>query len=147
MLEAIALAPPDAHPHGRFIDVIQPAGFEALLGITPAAPAAPAAAPSAAKRTGPRPLADATPTRTDDGPARQKAVASASRTLQQAQEAERLARAQHDEAMRRLAESERTVARLRQASEAARAGLDQAVRAREAADTALAAVSAPSGRR
>ena len=37
MLETLSLAPePPAHP-GRFVDVLQPAGFEALAGITPIA--------------------------------------------------------------------------------------------------------------
>ena len=37
MLETLSLAPkPPAHP-GRFVDVLQPAGFEALAGISPVA--------------------------------------------------------------------------------------------------------------
>ena len=34
MFEAISLAPGDAHPHGRLIDAVQPAGFEALFGVS-----------------------------------------------------------------------------------------------------------------
>jgi hypothetical protein len=40
MLEAISLAVSTAEPPGRFIELVQPAGFEALLGVTisPASP-------------------------------------------------------------------------------------------------------------
>ena len=45
MLETLSLAPePPAHP-GRFVDVLQPAGFEALAGISPVAASPAVSAP------------------------------------------------------------------------------------------------------
>ena len=46
MLEALSLSPEPPAPAGRFTDLLQPAGFEALAGVTPVArPHAPAAQP------------------------------------------------------------------------------------------------------
>ena len=101
MLEALSIsASPLPHP-GRLTDVVQPAGFEALTGVTPHAPA-----PSAAKRgdathtaaTGPK-RADVIPIDRDavrraEAARREKEakVAAATRNLERARAAESQAR-------------------------------------------------------
>ncbi|MGE3508829.1 MAG: hypothetical protein AB7N65_08095 [Vicinamibacterales bacterium] len=66
MLEALSLAPVPPAPPGRLTDIIQPAGFEALLGVTPGPP--PPSAPLLSRR--PASQATGAPTVIDRRPAR-----------------------------------------------------------------------------
>lgn len=144
MLETVSLAEDLEHP-GRFVEAIQPAGFEALLGVTPAARQGPTTAHEPA-RTGTRPAENQAGTRetargtTREGEAAAAAKAAARRAAEQAVEhAERLleaakARKQRaDEqvatARERLADAERARDTQDEQVAAARRDLD---RAREA---------------
>lgn len=66
MLEALSLAPTPPAPAGRLTEIVQPAGLEALLGVTPGPPPPPASLPS----LGPTSHATGAPTVIDRRPAR-----------------------------------------------------------------------------
>jgi hypothetical protein len=143
MLESISLAPRSAHPHGRFVETVQPAGFEALLGVTPAA------VPTSSGSAKPR-VPDATPftkssaaaSRRAAEAARRQVIDDATNALTRAREEENEARAQFEQRAAELDLAERSLARVRQEHEAARTALRQAERARAKAEASLAAISA-----
>jgi hypothetical protein len=101
MLEALSIsAAPLPHP-GRLTDVVQPAGFEALTGVTPPAFAPPAPAkrgeapPKAGAGKRPEPIAiDREAVRRAEAERREKEakIAAATRTLERARVAEAQAR-------------------------------------------------------
>jgi hypothetical protein len=148
MLEALSIAPVHPERPGRLTDLVQPAGFEALAGVTPAAPArreaprnpAPPAPPveahAPASRSAPSPqrTADIKRARAE---ARRQAREAAARRRQQAAARKRaqaaLARAEQAEAAARR-EVERAQERLRgaeRASAEARASLRESAGASE----------------
>jgi hypothetical protein len=124
--EALSLATePPAHP-GRLTEPLQPAGFEALAGVTPIAAARPAHVKN-------RPVA-----RHDtgvDGASRAAERRAAAEAAAATREAERLER----EAQARIAAAERTLERARAAEASARERLDAARRDREQAERELEA--------
>lgn len=140
MFEALSLAPQPPSEPGRFTEVVAPAGFEALAGITPVVPppagATPRhepAAPSTATRRSPaaerkRLEAEAEAARA----AADRAVADARRRVQDAQEQQAVVRARVDLARQQL---ERSESSLREASALL-----------EAASEALARAEAERGR-
>ncbi len=101
MLEAISLAPaPPAEP-GRFTDFVQPAGFEALAGITPA--------PS---RQGVPPLVTASPDAATARPSKGSAAAERRRLEAEAEAARAAADAAVEDARRQLSAAETAEARV-----------------------------------
>jgi hypothetical protein len=133
MLEALSLSAtrPD-HP-GRFTELVQPAGFEALTGVTLAEPAAPASpklrAPTNRSEGGPKPTtperregryadeAAAERKRTRQSEAERKRAAArvmaAQRVLERAQTAEVKARLAYERAQRAVKAAELSLERLR----------------------------------
>ena len=102
MLEAISLAPtPPAEP-GRFTDVVQPAGFEALAGITPAPP----------RQEGAPPLATAPPDAATARPSKASTAAERRRLEAEAEAARVAADAAVEEARRQLSAAETAEARV-----------------------------------
>jgi hypothetical protein len=143
MLESISLAPRDTHPHGRFVETVQPAGFEALFGVTPAA------VPAASGKPKPHAVEAAPATKSTAAANKRAAEAARRQLLDEARDAVARAREEEDEARtqveQRAAElelAERSLARVRQEHEAARAALKQAERSRAKAEASLAAISA-----
>lgn len=117
MLEAISLTPDPPATPGRFTQTVQPAGFEALAGFTPALRLAhPARTP-----------APAPPPRHGTSPARAAERAAADAERARAAEAARAAaQAAVDEARARLAAAEADAAAALKAAEAAKRELVQA---------------------
>jgi hypothetical protein len=87
MLETVSTADTLAEPHGRFTTVVQPAGFEALLGVAVQAPAARSLIPFPVKGVA-------------DGPTKKAAAPSAAEAEAQ-REAERAERERLEAAARR----------------------------------------------
>ncbi len=101
MLEAISLAPtPPAEP-GRFTDVVQPAGFEALAGITPAP-----------QRQATAPQATAPPAAPTARASKASAAAERRRLEAEAETARAAADAAVEEARRQLSAAETAEARV-----------------------------------
>jgi uncharacterized protein YhaN len=143
MLESISIAPLGAHPHGRFVEAVQPAGFEALLGVTPAT--VPASSGTAKPRVADATLStksSAAASRRAAEAARRQVIDDATNALTRAREEEDEARAQFEQRAAELDLAERSLARVRQEHEAARTALRQAERARAKAEASLAAISA-----
>jgi hypothetical protein len=153
MLETISLAgETPAHP-GRYVDVVQPAGFEALLGVSPS-PAPPLArhAPASTAAVAPQPVRTDSPLSKaaerqrllDEAAARRKAaeeaLARADRQLVEATTAEEQAKRGLDMARQQLTRAETTLAKAREV-------LAQATSARSAAESALAEHSRAAARR
>jgi len=120
--EALSLAKVPPAPPGRLTQPLQPAGFEALAGVTPRevapAPAAPVGAPAG----------QSSATRTD---ARRMAEAAAERRAAEEARAREEARRQAEAALRA---AEADLARATAAETAAKAAWDTARRAREEAE-------------
>jgi hypothetical protein len=127
--EALSLASePPAHP-GRLIEPLQPAGFEALAGVTPIA----AARPGDVKN---RPVARPDTRVEPSSRAAERRAAAEAAAAQR--EAERLER----EAQARVAAAERALERARAAEASARERWDAARRERESAERELEAARA-----
>jgi hypothetical protein len=143
MLEALSVSPELPAPPGRFTDIVQPAGFEALAGITPAARPQPVETTPAV-----RPSGKATSSRStgrDDAAAERErekaaaaerkaaeaAVADAQRTLSQATAAEERASGQVERARQQLSRTEADLAAASDAVREARRELSQAETALE----------------
>jgi len=143
MLEALSVSPELPAAPGRFADVVQPAGFEALAGITPAArpqpeEAKPSAGPSgkaSSSRSTRRTDAAAEREREKAAAAERKAaeaaVADAQRTLSQATAAEERQSAQVERARQQLSRAEADLAAANNAVREARRELSQAETALE----------------
>lgn len=143
MLEALSLSSDAPGTPGRFTEVLQPAGFEALAGITPVArPAPKPARPPAAAKTAPR-AADrnarsdeqAERTRSEQAAARKAAdaaVDAARRQLDRARASEARAQTQVDAARQQLERTESALAEAKAAVHAAEADLTSAEAARRA---------------
>jgi hypothetical protein len=119
MLEALSLAAEPPERAGRFTNVVAPAGFEALTGVKPQAPAP----------------APATPKRREGGAAA-PARAAAERKEQEAQRKQKEAQRKQKEA--RIEAAERTLERARAAETTARFAIARAEREVRAAEEALA---------
>jgi hypothetical protein len=147
MLEALSLAPTRPEPPGRLTEVLQPAGFEALLGVTPVARVEPPPQPvgRAAARTG-KPSSERHADRATEGreplrraeAAREARARLAEAALRRRQDrtrrreqaaAERARAAAKNEAAKHLARVEKQHAAARKAFERARARLSEAERA------------------
>jgi hypothetical protein len=119
MLEAISIAgEPPAHP-GRFTDVIQPSGFEALTGVKLAAPKRPPATrdtPTAveARQSDQRTSVTSRRAEARRDAARQKRIKGAERIVARARAAEAKARAAYERAQAQTRAAEASLARLRQ---------------------------------
>jgi hypothetical protein len=117
MLESLSIAPePPAHP-GRWTDLVQPAGFEALTGITPV--------PGAAVPPPPKPV-----------PPKPRLVVDRE-AMKRAEEA-RQEEARRRERQMRIATAERALERARSAEARAREALAQAEAEVRTAEAALA---------
>jgi hypothetical protein len=134
MLEAISLSEDPPEPPGRFTRLLQPAGFEALAGVTinpfaraaqEAAPARARSTPPAASAKGPRPL-----TKAEEARARREAEA---RETRERADAERRWRAEVEKA-------EGEVARAKAVEEGAREEWARTKKRLDAAETALATI-------
>lgn len=115
MLEAISLAPAPLAEPGRFTDLVQPAGFEALAGITPAPP-----------RQEAPPLATASPAAATARPSKASAAAERRRLEAEAEAARADADAAVEEARRQLREAETAEARVAAQVDLARLQLQRA---------------------
>jgi hypothetical protein len=150
MLEALSLAPELPASPGRFTDVIQPAGFEALAGITPVvrphvvSKGNPVAAPAKHTRGGHKastPAADAAEERrrAEEDAARRKAADAAAHQAQRALDAARAteARAQAlvDTVRRQLERAESDLERARTVVKSAQQEVDRTEAAVKALDT------------
>jgi hypothetical protein len=132
MLEALSLAQELPAPPGRFTDIVQPAGFEALAGITPSAKAArpaPSPKPPSGHHAGrpERPSGDSASERRRaeaEAAARKAAEAArtqASRILDRARAAEARAQAHADTVREQLSRADTALAEAKRAvSEAER---------------------------
>ena len=150
MLEALSVLPDLPAAPGRFTDIVQPAGFEALAGITPrlqaeeAKPAAHPAGKATSSRSSTRTDAAAEREREKAAAAERKAaeavVADARRALLQATAAEERLSAQVERARQQLSRAE---ADLAQASGAVREARGELSRA----ETALEKLPTPPGHR
>jgi hypothetical protein len=128
MLEALSVSPESADRPGRWTELVQPAGFEALAGVQPAAK--PARATSGGTANDEDPSAERT--------SKLRRSDSAEREAMQRREAERRAAArQHLESAVRHAEQ--LVAEAHAAESRAREAFNRAAEERRAAETALAA--------
>ena len=117
MLETLSLAPePAAHP-GRFVDVLQPAGFEALAGITPIAASAVASALRPQFGTRPTALPAKSQPKTDPAAEQQRADDVAA--------ARKAADLDVQQARRRLEQAHAAEVRLSSQVDAARAHLER----------------------
>ena len=115
MLETMSLAPePPAHP-GRHVDVLQPAGFEALAGISPTALAPAVASPRPHAETRPAALPENSGPKADPASERQKAEVIAA--------ARKAADTDLQQARRRLEQAHAAEVRLRSQVDAARVHL------------------------
>ena len=130
MLDTISLADQLPEPHGRFTDIVQPAGFEALLGI------AVQAAPGAGRRTD-RPSAPPSPR-----PSAAAAAPSLAAQRAAARDAETRARAQADAEAKRAAAIRKAEAALTRAKEKETEAREAWHAARDAADAASRALEA-----
>ncbi len=127
MLEALSLAAELPAKPGRFTDVVQPAGFEALMGLAPAAPQrtmghAPTSHPSASKETGRKDGAGGSRTSAPGASAKERAAHEKERQ-QAAAAARAVAEADERYARRAVEDAEKAEARARTHVEEARARL------------------------
>jgi hypothetical protein len=154
MLEALSLAPARAEHPGRFTELVQPAGFEALAGITPVRVNPPQ--PAAAARSG-SPAAASVPKGAagslEGGPQRPRAqkhnVSAFRRTADEAarERAERAAAEREEkeaerrrqEAQAALKAAERTLERAKAEEAKLRDAFDRAQEERRAAEIAFSA--------
>ncbi len=139
MLEAISLAAEPPSKAGRFTHTVQPAGFEALAGVTPTVPAegparTPAAPPAANHATSPakaakQAAAEAERRRAAEAArnAAESAVGAARATLAQAEADAVAARKAADAAKRELVQAEHAAQTTRVLVERARATLEEQV--------------------
>jgi hypothetical protein len=104
MLEAISLAAVPPEDQGRFTRVIEPSGFEALTGVTPAARPHPAKANTAAAEEREK----------REQRQRETAIKAATRALDRARERASAARAALQRAEAEVAEAEHAVSAARQ---------------------------------
>lgn len=148
MLEALSLTTTLPGAAGRLTEVVQPAGLEALAGVTPApSPRTVTAAPDGRHSSG-RPGASDTAagrgsrsTRTDDAAvvrAREARIAAATAALAQAWETERQAQDDEAAAARALDDLELRVTQARAALARSRAAARSATDGRQRAEAALA---------
>ncbi len=140
-LEALSIAPRHPEQPGRLTDLVQPAGFEALAGVTPAAAVGPRAvgkttseAAAASRSAAAAPAASVEPTR-KQREAEKRRLAEARR-----QERDEAARRRQQAAARKRAEAE--VARAERAEAAARLDLERADEKLRGAERAVAAARA-----
>jgi len=143
MLEALSVLPELPAAPGRFTDIVQPAGFEALTGITPAArlqpeeakPAAHPAGEATSSRSATRTDAAAEREREKAAAAERKAaeavVADARRALSQATATEERLSAQVERARQQLSRAEADLAQASDAVRQARGELSRAETALE----------------
>src|SRR5262245_26763803 len=124
MLEAMSLAASHEHHPGRLTELIRPAGFEALAGISPAAFAAAALAPKPAAAAAKRVQSE-----------QERAAAAAAAAEERKREQEYAARKRAAES--ELKAAERALEQARFAEARAREALDEAERIREAAKARL----------
>ena len=127
MLEALSLSPtPPPHP-GRWTEIVQPSGFEALLGVVPAAPPPPTREKKGARGAGSRPE----PHKDDAArqAQREAAESAAEAALAQARERESRAKTVVAEARRQLADAESALDAAREDVQAADAALRSAQKA------------------
>jgi hypothetical protein len=148
MLEALSLAPELPASPGRFTDVLQPAGFEALAGITPVTrphvvpkpEPSPASARGHSRRTA-APTDDAAERRrrAEEEVARRKAAESAvhqaQRALDHAKAGEARAQAQVDTARQHLQRAEADLERARTVAKGAQQEVDRTAAALKALTT------------
>ena len=123
--ETLSLAPEPPEPEGRLTKALQPSGFEALAGVTPAARALPASArpetPRASAtgpdRVAPRPSvqADRRKERAAEEAARKgdAAIKTAAAALARAEAAEQLARTAWERSHDKLLEARQALAKLK----------------------------------
>src|SRR5262249_2237387 len=130
-LEALSLAIEPPEPHGRLTHVLEPAGFEALTGVTPAAKAA-ARAPE--KERAGRGAAG------DREEARRASEAKAA--ARPGREAERLAARQAREQQEAASKARAALERARAAEIRARVAWERATQDVEAAERRLSMVNA-----
>lgn len=123
MLESISLAPELAVAPGRFTEAVQPAGFEALAGVTPVAHSG--RAPSSTHPPSPVPGPESRPN-PETAAAHARAAAAALATRREAE-------ADVEDARTRLANAELEEADARKAADAARRQLTQAEHAAQTA--------------
>ena len=144
MLEALSLAPTQPEHPGRFTELVQPAGFEALAGVTPVAmgPArstGPATGPANAGLHGQETHHAhqkhnvSAFGRTPDEAARERAERAA------AEKEEKEAESRRQKAQANLKAAEQTLARARAAEGRLRDDFDRAQEERRAAEAALSA--------
>lgn len=137
MLEALSLAGDAPDRPGRFTDVIQPSGFEALAGVTPVGRATPAPTPpepvtAAAKARPATTTEDAAKRAAAERAAARKsaeaAVEAAHRDVERATASDARAQARVDDVVQQLRSAEAERDRARADVDAARAALDGARR-------------------
>jgi hypothetical protein len=167
MLESLSLAPTQPDFPGRLTELVQPAGFEALTGVTPAfsldAPPSRATRPSGSPSPS-SPVSEDADSDEPDSPAaatspgerrrtsaaskretaavereRQKVIKEARHALAQARESEHRARAKMDRTAAAVLDAERKLAHEREALKAAQNEVDEAERTRQAAEHAVKA--------
>jgi hypothetical protein len=146
MLEAISLAAEAPGPPGRYTDVVQPSGFEALAGVTPVGRAAPAARreqEEPPKRPQPDGRRTAAQRRAEEA-AVEKARAAAQRAardeVQRAATALEKARTAADRAARDVEEAAERLSRLQAERDRLHTQVDDARRQLERAQHALDAL-------
>jgi hypothetical protein len=123
MLESLSLAKSRAEHPGRLTELMRPAGFEALAGISPAAFTAAVVAPKAASSAKPEPTA------------KQRAAAVEAAAAERQREQEQAARKRAAEAEMNAAERALELARAAEAR--AKDAYEEAVRVRETAKARL----------
>jgi hypothetical protein len=158
MFESLSLAPTHPDTPGRLTELVQPAGFEALTGVTPAFALD---VPSHPPPPGP---ASSTPSSEDDGGEdaasfesppprvrqrdkaaakreaaaaereRQRVIKIARHALTEARQAEERARAKMNQAAAAVVDAERALEQARQAQQGAQSQLEEAERLRQAAE-------------
>ncbi len=144
MLEALSLAASLPAAPGRFTEVLQPAGFEALFGVTPAPPTSGSRAPTRppAGVTTLRPKGehrdDRTRAEADAQAAHTARVAAATEALTGARTAARAAADEEARAVQALADAELRVTQAQAHLRDARSAVKAAGEARDKAERALA---------
>jgi hypothetical protein len=141
MLEALSLAPEPPGTPGRFTELVQPSGFEALAGVTPAGRPAPSepvkpAARGPGKRaaggrqdTSAREAAEREAARKAEREDAESALAAATGDVERAAAAETRARARVESARKQIEEAEADLEQARTELRAAKASQDRARRA------------------
>lgn len=143
MLEALSLAAEPRGTPGRFAELVQPGGFEALAGVTPAGriaasePTKPIAHPSSSNRAGhdrqtaARAAAAREAERQAERDAAEAAVAAADRQVERATATEAKAQARVDALRTQVEQAEADLERARTDRKAAETTRDRALRARD----------------